>query len=285
MVHPLPINGIGVDAEEEIYRDDQLDSAHQRKLQLEGLYREKAEELRLQREEEACAESKRLHSVWKNAAFEASLHGGQLDLSWNSELTFIDPFLFSFYETFGLQLRSLRLVGLSLKCLSDDFSIELGSLEALSLANNKLETLPGNLFELRNLQILNLLNNQLVSLPDQIGRLTSLLKFEIANNRIESLPSTFGDLSLLVKVNLECNKLKILPENLDRMSSCKYFNVNCNELSHLPRCLSRMPNLMVLSACKNVISYIPSELSNSKSLRSLRLSANRIRLIPVKKWQ
>ena len=255
-----------------------------RKATFEEFHRERAEELRIERIESEAKEIARIHGFWKAAALEASRQNGQLELSWNKELSVIDPFVYKYKENFGSNLRSLRLVGLSLTTLPDEFCVNLSNIDTLSLANNQLTTLPDNFILLTNLQILNLLNNGLKELPERFGLLCSLRNLEIANNKIESLPITFAALHLLIKVNFECNKLKVLPENLDCLKSCKYLNVNNNLLVRLPRCLSRMPSLISLSACKNMITYIPRELADSKTLRVIRLSANKIRFIPVRAY-
>jgi Leucine-rich repeat (LRR) protein len=252
-----------------------------RKEIFDEFHKEREHELRIEREEFKENEFKRIHGFWRVAALDAST-SGQLSISWNKELLFIDPLVYNFHENFGRFLVTLRLVGLSLTSLPDEFALKLTSLECLSLASNQLTSLPDNFTLLTNLQELNLLNNRLVSLPERIGLMCSLKNIEIANNCIKALPITFAALDKLIRVNFECNHLKVLPENLDNMLRCRSLNFNNNRLIRLPRCLARMPSLVSLSASKNAISYIPQELSDSSTLRIIRLSANKIKFIPVR---
>jgi hypothetical protein len=259
----------------------QKEKSRQRKEVFDEFHKEREYELRIDKEDFVESEIKRIHGFWRVAALDAST-SGQLSLSWNKELLFIDPLVYNFHENFGRYLVTLRLVGLSLTSLPKEFGLKLASLECLSLASNQLTTLPDSFILLTNLQELNLLNNRLIALPERIGLMCSLKNIEIANNCIKALPITFAALDKLIRVNFECNHLKVLPENLDNMLRCKSLNFNNNRLIRLPRCIARMPSLVSLSASKNVISYIPQELADSPTLRIIRLSANKIRFIPVR---
>jgi hypothetical protein len=255
------------------------DDNDRRQRVLEELRKEKAAALELLRNEKAEAESKKLNTQWQTAMIEATMKNGELELCWE-HLGFISPLIYKFYDSFGMHLRALRLVGMSLRSLPEEVGDQLYMLEVLHLANNELTTLPDNIIKLTNLRDLNLLKNRLVSLPTKIGLLCSLKLLELANNCLEYLPVTFGALNKLERLVLESNRLKVLPENLDNMTACRYLNVSNNQLTRLPKCLARMPNLTVLSACKNKISYVPSNLAESKTLRAIRLSANQINQIP-----
>lgn len=60
-----------------------------RKEIFDEFYRERAEELYIERKETNMIEFNRIQSFWKTALFNASEQKGQLELSWNKELLFI----------------------------------------------------------------------------------------------------------------------------------------------------------------------------------------------------
>lgn len=245
------------------------------------------EKMKIERESEskrialakAAEEVSKNKLFWQNTLYLASVQKGNLNISW-TPLKKIDPMLFGFNKEFSMPLVALRLVGVELESLPDDFGNHLMTLKSLSLSSNKLTTLPDSIVLLTNLTDLNLLKNNLVSLPERMGLMCSLTTLFVANNKLESLPITFGALNLMERVDLECNKLRVLPENLDNMTMCRTFLANNNKLIRLPRCLARMPNLTSLSACHNKITYIPQVLFESDTLLTIRLSDNLITLIP-----
>lgn len=217
--------------------------------------------------------------AWQNAMYDASLQNGFLRISWDTVET-VNPVLYEFKTSFGMELRALRLVGIGLKVLPEELAARLPMLEVLSLANNQLTELPDSIVQLSHLRELNLMYNSIQTLPARIGLLCSLERLGIANNQLQELPATLGGLVLLRRLDLEQNCLRVLPENLDNMASCEVVNVNYNTLLRLPRCFARMPSLTQVSACGNRIEYIPMELAASPSIKCIRLSKNQIRAIP-----
>ena len=168
-----------------------------RRIAYDVIQKEKAERLAAEWLEDEKAAVKKLQNIWRNACTEASLYGGRFELNW-IDLGVIDPFMYRFEEEFGLPLKSMKLVGLSLDVLTDDVCRNMNSLETLSLACNNLTHLPDNIVLLTNLQKLNILRNKIVELPKRIGSLSnSLCRLEVANNLITSLPMTFGALHLM----------------------------------------------------------------------------------------
>lgn len=228
----------------------------------------------------AAAEEKRKKLAWQTAMYEASLQNGFLRLCWDETLRLVSPVIYDFHQSFGLPMKALRLIGIGLTELPLDFAPNLISLEILSLANNKLVTLPDNIVALTNLKELNLMYNKINRLPERIGFMCSLVKLGISNNCLEVLPITFGALNLMERVDLEHNALAVLPENLDNMLSCRAFNVNNNKLARLPRCVGHMPSLTSFSASCNALTYIPSQFALSPTLTCLRLNVNQITHLP-----
>ena len=225
-------------------------------------------------------EDKRIKLLWQKAMFEGAQNKHSVSLSWQN-FGIMHHHIYEYPQSFGVGLMELRIPGMGLKVLPDEFCEKLVSLQVLSLNCNQLEYLPDNITILTNLCQLNLVKNKLKKLPMKIGLMCALHRLEVQNNLIDELPITFGALNSIERVDLECNLLTYLPENLDNMLCCKHLNVNNNRLVRLPRCLGRMPSLTALSAFNNSISYIPEELANNTQLRILRLSINNIRFIPL----
>ncbi len=221
------------------------------------------------------AEERRKKLIWEEAVLEAGMQKGNLIITWKPIHT-INPIIYDFEKNQSRKLVSLRLVGVELLELPEDFGLELRQLEILSLENNKLEFLPDSITEMIELVELNLSFNRLRFLPERTGFLFKLRSMPLNNNQLTQLPITFGALTALEKLDLECNFLEVLPENLDRLRACHTVNVNRNRLIRLARCFSRMPNLHYLSACWNQLSFIPQELYSSKTITHLRLGMNNI---------
>ena len=139
--------------------------------------------------------------LWQKAMVDASVLKGDLRLNWE-KIDSIDPCIYDFNSRYGMNLISLRLVGVELNILPPELCAKLPSLELLSLANNNLTTIPDTIVQLTNLTELSLMYNKISKLPDRIGLLCSLQKLGINNNYLEYLPITFGALNLLIRVDL-----------------------------------------------------------------------------------
>lgn len=224
---------------------------------------------------------KQRRQKWTDALMNASSLDGDLRLCW-TPIYSIDPVVYELQKKYNLRLLHVRLIGIELKELPEEFCTSLPHIESLSLENNHLTHLPESITTLSNLKELLLAYNKLEYLPERFGFLYSLEKFQINNNCLQRLPITFAALNKIKRLDFECNQLVVLPENLDQLLSCHTLNVNKNKLNRLPKCLSKMPNLTSLSACWNEISYIPSDMCSSKTLKILRLSRNFITRIPEK---
>ena len=258
-----------------------LNSSSKRKEILDLVRKERHADWVFQQKEEAKKEERKRRSEWQSAMMDGSTNKGCVSLYWK-EFGSIDSVLYEFQSSFGIPLLELRLIGIGIKELPNDFGENMRSLRVLSLRGNLLETLPDTILHMTSLEDLCLLKNRIKKLPDRIGLMSSLKILSIAGNFLELLPITFGALNQIQRCDLEANQLKLLPENLDNMLSCSILNVNNNKLTYLPRCLGRMPSLTSLSASDNQIHYLPDELTNSRDLKYLRLCRNQIKRLPDK---
>ena len=260
-------------------KDKKIDSELRNKI-LDKLRNDNQLERKIAQNKAKQKEEKRIKLLWQKAMFEGAQNKHSVSLPWQN-LGIMYSYIYDYSQSFGTGLLELRIPGMGLKSIPDEFCEQMVSLQVLSLNCNELEYLPDNITKLTNLCQLNLVKNKLKKLPMKIGLLCALHRLEVQNNLIDELPITFGALNLIERVDLECNLLTYLPENLDNMLSCKHLNVNNNKLVRLPRCLGRMPSLTALSAFNNNISYIPDELANNTQMRILRLSINNIKFIPL----
>lgn len=222
--------------------------------------------------------------IWQEAMYEASLTKGVISISWKS-VPFIDPVLYDFHHKFGKPLVHVRLIGVKLKVLPEEFALTFRELEALSLENNQLELIPDNVTQLTQLRELYLANNFLRHLPERIGYLCNLTQLSLNNNRLESLPATFSALNMIRRIDLECNNLRSLPDNFDNLTNCEVLNLNRNKLMRLPRSIGAMPSLTSLSASWNELTQLPSELCHSRTLAIIRLAMNKITTLPERLGQ
>lgn len=222
--------------------------------------------------------------IWQEAMYEASLTKGIISISWKI-VPFIDSELFNFHHKFGLPLLQLRLTGIQLQTIPEEFATIFDEIEVLALENNKLSQIPDNVTQLTHLRELHLANNFLQSLPERIGFLCNLNLLSVNNNRLERLPVTFAALNMLRRVDLECNALRTLPDNFDNLTSCEVLNLNRNKLIRLPRSIGAMPSLTSLSASWNELTQLPSEICHSKTLSIIRIAMNKLHVLPERLGQ
>ena len=217
----------------------------------------------------------------------------------------------------GNRLRTLppelgRLLGLadlnlSNNCISilDGATLAaLGSLKALTLNSNRLETVPAELEHLSCLQLLNLGANRLQALPPQLGACAALRTLTLSENYLSALPAEMGKLEALRTLRLDKNPsltrlpnelcrlaklealsaaacgLRELPGALGDLQALSTFQAKDNRLASLPISVGRLQRLRTLALEGNRIAGLPVELGDCASLRLLSLSVNRLRQLP-----
>jgi len=175
----------------------------------------------------------------------------------------------------------INLVGLGLEELPDAFDPSLlgSSLVRMSLASNKLTSLPASLGGMTSLTELSLVNNSFAELPRLVCQLTRLTELHLHTNRLVSLPSEVARLKQLTSMVLDCNRIAALPSSMATMP-LERLNLNRNALLRLPAWVPGMRKLAHLSACDNAIDEFPAECISCKSLRSLSLGNNAIFALP-----
>jgi Leucine-rich repeat (LRR) protein len=180
----------------------------------------------------------------------------------------------------------------------------LTSLSHLSIAENRIESLPSELCAIKSLEELLLDGNKLSFLPPNLGLLTRLRTLSATRNNLLELPSSLGDLRKLRLLNVESNKLKKLPAELSRCEMLEVLDCRKNELLVSPSLpptdklsevvlgMNRLPsfdassckqnsNLSVLDLSDNKLSELPEAICHCSRLKTLDISNNNISDLPT----
>ena len=149
----------------------------------------------------------------------------------------------------------------------------LSGLLKLSLANNRLNSLPTYFSGFRALRSLNLSSNFLDKLPPFLCELDSLVDIDVSFNSIATLPEEIGKLRNLEKFVMTNNRLaNALPSTFSRLTSLRELDLKYNTLTSID-VISELPKLEILSADHNMISQF---IGSFERVRSLKLNSNPI---------
>ncbi|CAB3984718.1 flightless-1 homolog [Paramuricea clavata] len=177
------------------------------------------------------------------------------------------------------------------------------SLIVLSLANNRIASIPNQLFiNCTDLMYLDLSDNQLDSLPPQLRRLVNLQVLVLNNNplmhaqlrqlpnlmslhtlhlrrtqrTITNMPNKLDSLTKLTDVDLSYNDLPRVPEPIYRLSSLKRLNMSHNCISELSNLTDTWTQMEVLNVSRNQLTTLPPALCKLTNLRKLYLNGNNL---------
>ncbi|KAI1813319.1 protein phosphatase 2C [Poronia punctata] len=143
----------------------------------------------------------------------------------------------------------------------------------LTLANNRLKSLPPDFDAFRSLRVLYLSSNFLDKFPLALCSLESLVDLDISFNSIASLPDEIGNIRCLEKFVMTNNRLSgSLPSTFSGLSNLREVDIKFNALTSID-VISELPKLEVLSADHNMISTFRGSFER---VRSLKLNANPI---------
>ncbi|KLJ11470.1 hypothetical protein EMPG_13329 [Blastomyces silverae] len=99
----------------------------------------------------------------------------------------------------------------------------------LFMTNNRLKTLPAEVFELSNLSVLSIRHNELEQIPGSIGNLTKLRELNVGGNQLSYLP--FEVLQLLQKSDTHMRQLAVHPNPFVMPESSNVAEWHCNVVS------------------------------------------------------
>ncbi|KAH8166806.1 hypothetical protein CIB48_g1447 [Xylaria polymorpha] len=141
----------------------------------------------------------------------------------------------------------------------------------LTLANNRLKSLPQDFGSFRSLRVLNLSSNFLDKFPVTLCTLESLVNLDVSFNAVASLPEEIGDLRSLEKFVMTNNRLAgSLPSTFSRLANLRELDLKFNALTSID-VISELPKLEVLTADHNMISQF---VGSFERVRSLKLNGN-----------
>ena len=140
----------------------------------------------------------------------------KLDLSHNALTALPDPLSSAIRAgKLGSSLRSLSLANNKLSSLPLGFASGCPSLTMLDVSCNRLASVPDDLGEMGSLRTLNLAKNKFDSVPPQVLEIQNLYALGLSGNtEIEDLPTALGHMPELADVGLNSCPLSQLPEEL-----------------------------------------------------------------------
>ncbi|KAI0401032.1 protein phosphatase 2C [Xylaria palmicola] len=141
----------------------------------------------------------------------------------------------------------------------------------LTLANNRLKSLPLDFGTFRALRVLNLSSNFLDKFPVTLCTLESLVNLDISFNAVAALPEEIGNLRSLEKLVMTNNRLAgSLPLTFSRLGNLRELDIKFNALTSID-VISELPKLEVLTADHNMISQF---VGSFERVRTLKLNRN-----------
>ena len=182
-------------------------------------------------------------------------------------------------------VKKLYLSNNKLTSLPDNIFNSLTQLQTLRLYDNNLTSLPENIFNsLIRLQTLSLYSNNLSSLPENIfNSLTQLQELYLSNNNFVSLSyNIFNSLTQLQILTLYQNKLTSLPENIfNSLTQLQDLTLSSNNLSSLPENIfNSLTQLQELYLSNNKLTSLPTSIIRCNNLNYIKYSNNEINYIP-----
>jgi Leucine-rich repeat (LRR) protein len=103
----------------------------------------------------------------------------------------------------------------------------------LSLSDQKIKTVPEELFQLKNLQVLNLNGCKLKVLPETLGDLANLEMLSLFDNKLRTLPVNIRKLRHLEVLYLGGNKLTEIPVWIGGMGKLRILDISRNPITPL----------------------------------------------------
>lgn len=145
---------------------------------------------------------------------------------------------------------------------------------------NKIDTLPEELWELSNLQSLALPYIGIEKIPDEISQLKHLTHLDLGHNKISDFSDNICQLVYLQDLRINNNKITQIPESISKLSSLISLDLSFNQIEEIPESLAYLENLVSLALNNNKISFFSNSFSQLTSLERLLLSYNKISNIP-----
>lgn len=147
---------------------------------------------------------------------------------------------------------------------------KLAKLEHLSMKDNQIEKLFGELTELHSLRTLNLRKNNIKSsgVPKELFLLADLTTIDMSHNRLKEVPEGMEKAKSLLVLNLSYNQIEVIPPSLFiNLTDLLFLDLSHNKLETLPPQIRRLSNLQTLILDGNPLEHF--QLRQLPSLHSL----------------
>lgn len=156
---------------------------------------------------------------------------------------------------------------------------QLNGIKRLQLVE-ELTQFPQEIFDLADsLEILDLSNNKLSSLPKDLYRLHQLKILFISNNEFEHLPNALGKCPKLEMIGFKANKIKTIADHALPVQT-RWLILTDNKIEKLPNNIGKLHRLQKLALAGNELTKLPDTMANCKNLELIRLSANKLKALP-----
>ncbi len=153
----------------------------------------------------------------------------------------------------------------------------------LDLSDNKLRSVPDDIFNLPALQELYLNDNYIAHIPESIGNLgATLVRLHLHDNKLSTLPKSLANLGLLQHLCIDNNQFTTVPDVIQHLRALQELDADDNKITMVPDWIGNLVNLLELDLSNNRISQLPQSMHNLRNLQQLYLDKNK--LVELPEW-
>eukprot|EP00942_MAST-04A_sp_MAST-4A-sp1_P005979 g5979.t1 len=154
-------------------------------------------------------------------------------------------------------------------------SLGIMKFNVLKLANNKLNSLPDDVWGNKNVFSLELDNNNVSEISPKIKYAISLRRLFLSNNTLFELPDEIFEKLYLISFYVDGNKLSRLSKSINQLVTLSNFQAHNNYLSKIPQGIGNLGNLYDIDLRNNTITSLPTEFGKlRKSIKFVYLHNN-----------
>lgn len=169
--------------------------------------------------------------------------------------------------------------GLTKVSVEDVTKSENGRAVLLDLSNKDfssdgIKILPSAIGELTELRALILKDNKISSLPVEIYKLKKLQKLDLASNSVEIITPSISEFKNLDSLDLRYNGIVSLPPEIANLTNLKYLQLWGNKLVEVDKSILLLPQLAELYLKDNRLTQLPDGLTKMKTLTYIDIQGN-----------
>lgn len=171
--------------------------------------------------------------------------------------------------------------GLANKQVEDITKSENGRVVWLDLSNKDfssdgIKVLPSVIGDLTELRTLILKDNKITSLPFELFKLKKLQKLDLASNGVDFVPASISELEELDSLDLRYNGIATLPPEIAKLSKLRYLQLWGNKLVEVERSITLLPRLAEIYLKDNRLTQLPDDFAKMKTLTYIDLQGNQL---------